>query len=45
MREAKVVNALDDVWPFDSPRDDNEGADKGCFKSRSARTTSHRHVG
>lgn len=25
MREAKVVNALNDVRPFDSPGDDNEG--------------------
>lgn len=30
MRETKVVNTLQNVWPFDSPRDDCEGADKGC---------------
>lgn len=30
MRGKKVVNILQNVCPFDSPRDDHEGADKGC---------------
>lgn len=31
MRETKLVNILQNVWPFDSPRDDHERADKGCL--------------
>lgn len=30
MRKTKLVNILQNVWPFDSPRAVGEGADKGC---------------
>lgn len=29
-RKTKVVSILQNVWPFDSPRDDHEGADRVC---------------
>lgn len=45
MRETKVVNTLDNMWPFDSPRDDNERADNGCFKSSSVRTVGRQSIG